>query len=143
MPAWVRKTVNKVTKSITAGTNESLFTDPTLITEIAAADESKDYVAVETIGTNITIEVYRHEGALATMLERIDPLGTPVITIATTGVHGVIWPPPPAGAARQLELLLVCGLGTESVTVETDTTFRSVAAWPRPSWMRASTPSTR
>ena len=126
MPAWVRKTVQKITKSVTSGTAVTLETDPSFVNEIAAADDQVEFLNLESVGSNLTIKVWRHEGARADLLKQLDATGSPVATLTSSnvGINKIAWDKP-AGAARKLSFEISCSSGTSSITLENDTVFRT------------------
>lgn len=129
MPAWIRKSINKITKSVPSVGNVIVETDPTAITEIAAADEQKGYLNIEVMGANVTADLYRWEGARADLLRRLDPPGTPILQVTGggggAGVYELPWPTGTAGAARKVTVELTATVAQE-ITFELDDVFRTV-----------------
>lgn len=128
MPAWVRKSIVKQSRSVASGAPISITTDPSLSNEIAAADEQVDWINLESIGTNVTLKFYRHEGARADLLKQLDASGTPALTIgpsAAPGITPLAWPAGAAGAARKVSIEATCSSGTESFIIEMDSVYRS------------------
>ena len=124
MPAWVRTSIPRVSRQLTA-TPVVLETDPAVVSEIAAADLQQDWINVDILGTPGEIEVYRFEGARSDNLVQLDPSGSPVMTITAPGTYRVNWPTGPAGAARRLRLECSSATGNPTMIVDVETVFRA------------------
>lgn len=124
MPAWVRTSIPRVSRQLST-TPIVLETDPSVVSEIAAADLQQDWINVEILGTPGLIEVYRSEGARTDNLVAIDAPGVPYISINASGTHRVSWPTGPAGAARKLRLECSASSGSPTMIVDVETVFRA------------------
>lgn len=124
MPAWVRTSIPRVSRQLSA-TPVVLETDPSVVSEIAAADMQQDWINVDILQSPGEIKVYRFEGARSDNLVRLDTVASPVMTINQPGTYRVNWPSGPAGAARRLSLECSASSGNPTMILDVETVFRA------------------
>lgn len=123
MPAWVKKSVQKRTIRVVNPTSVFFETDPAFTQEIAAADEKKGYLNIESMDANITVRLWRHEGARPDLMRQLDATGSPHVSATAAGIYDVTWTTP-SGAASKCSFEVLISAGTGFVTLELDDVYR-------------------
>lgn len=124
MPSWVKKAITKRSVNVTAGTPVIIESDPSQLTEIAAADDQRSFLNIDSLPANLVLTVFRYEGARADALQGLDASAILTITGAFSGVKAFAWSAP-AGAARKSQIVLTCSSGTVQCTFEMDDVYRT------------------
>lgn len=127
MSSWTKKSVPRRTVKVSAGSPVQIETDPSLIREIAGADDKRSFLYIETIDSSMTVKAWRHEGARPDLLKQLDASGTPILSVGTTGVHDFNWSTP-LGSASKVTLEVSITAGSGSVTLEMDDVYRTRGA---------------
>lgn len=124
MPAWVKKAITKRTVSVTSGTDVTVHSDPAQVTEVAAADDQRGFLNIDSLPTNGTMTVWRSEGARADALQSLDSTAVLTVTGPFSGVKAYSWSSP-AGAARKTSVKLSSSSGTLVITFQLDDVYRT------------------
>lgn len=123
MPAWVKKAVQKRTIKVTYPAVVAFDTDPAYTQEIAAADSKRSYLNIESMDANITVKVWRHEGARPDLMRQVDVVGSPVVSATSAAVYPFDWTTP-CGAASKCSVEISISAGSGFVTLEMDDVYR-------------------
>ncbi len=111
MPGWVKKAITKRTVLVTSGTPVTIESDPAQMTEIAAADEQRGFLNIDSLPLNLVMTVFRYEGARPDALQALDTTAVLTVTGPFSGVTSFSWSAP-AGAARKTRIVLHSTAGT-------------------------------